>query len=359
MRAFISLLLLCLSSLSWAKSVVGNRVLVVLEDASEKTLYSQLWSDLESRDFLVSFESPKNDQLALFKHGQLAYEHLILTPPKSKGYGPALTPKILLDYTNAGGNTLLCLSAESGTPTAIASLLLELDIQLSPDRNAVVVDHFNFDQTSSPDKHDTLILPRPAPLRPDVKNFFGGDGVLAVPKAAGQALGNNSPLLAPILVAPSTAYSYNPKEESEAVEEPFASGSQLAIVSALQARNSARVTVLGSLEMLQDAWFTASVKSSDGKSVKTANRQFAQQLTEWTFKEVGMLKVGSITHYESDQKPANNNSVLVAENNPSLYRIKNDVVSSVSSQSSKFVLTLSRPSRSKSPSIPTPTTSRS
>ena len=329
MRVFVSLLLLCLSGLSWAKSIVGNRVLVVLEGASEKALFSQFWSDLESRDFLVSFETPKNDQLSLFKHGQLAFDHIILTPPKSKGYGPALTPKILLDYTNAGGNTLLCLSAESGTPTAIASLLLELDIQLSADRNSVVVDHFNFDQVSSPDLHDTLLLPRPAPLRPDVKNFFGGDGVLAVPKAVGQALGNNSPLLAPILAAPVTAYSYNPKEEGEAVEEPFASGSQLSIVSALQARNSARFTVLGSLEMLQDAWFTASVKGSDGKSVKTANRQFAQQLTEWTFKEVGVLKIGSITHYESDQKPAHNNSVLIAENNPSLYRIKNDVVSLV------------------------------
>lgn len=30
-----------------AKSAVGNRVLVVLEDSAEKALYSQFWGDLE------------------------------------------------------------------------------------------------------------------------------------------------------------------------------------------------------------------------------------------------------------------------------------------------------------------------
>ena len=43
-------LLILLSSvigLVQAKSAVGDRVLVVLEDSSEKALYSQFWSDLE------------------------------------------------------------------------------------------------------------------------------------------------------------------------------------------------------------------------------------------------------------------------------------------------------------------------
>ena len=40
---------------------------------------------LPARDFKLTFESPKNEQLSLFRHGALAFEHLILTPPKSKG----------------------------------------------------------------------------------------------------------------------------------------------------------------------------------------------------------------------------------------------------------------------------------
>ena len=245
------------------------------------------------------------------------------------GYGPSLTPKLLLDYTNAGGNVLLGLSAASPTPSAISSLLLELDIHLSPDRTSVVVDHFNYDTTSATDKHDILLVPRAGQLRPDVKNFFGGDGILALPRTVGQSLENASPLLTPILRAPETAYSYSPKDEVESMEDPFATGSQINLISALQARNSARFTVLGSLEMLEDKWFDATIKTKDGKSTKTVNRNFAAQLTAWTFKEVGVLKVGKISHYEiTDASKKGENSTQIGFQNPGIYRIKNDVVCS-------------------------------
>jgi oligosaccharyltransferase complex subunit beta len=204
----------------------------------------------------------------------------------------------------------------------------------------VVVDHFNYDTVSAAEKHDVLLVPRPGPLRTDVKNFFDGNGVLALPRTVGQSLGNTSPLLVPILKAPATAYSYNPKEEVESTDDPFATGSQLALISIMQARNSARFTVLGSLEMLEDKWFDASVKGSDGKSVKTVNREFAEQLSAWTFKEVGVLKVGKISHYEvTDASKKGENSTQVGFQNPGIYRIKNDVV--------WFFLLLPRPTRKK------------
>jgi oligosaccharyltransferase complex subunit beta len=38
-----------------------------------------------AREFKITFESPKKEDLSLFTHGELAYEHVILAPPKSKG----------------------------------------------------------------------------------------------------------------------------------------------------------------------------------------------------------------------------------------------------------------------------------
>lgn len=244
-----------------------------------------------------------------------------------QGYGPSLTPKRLLDFTNAGGNILLGLSSKSSTPSAIASLLLEFDISLPADRSSVVVDHFNHDTSAVGDQHDVLVLPRTGPFRKDVVNFFGGAGVLALPNSVAQALGNANPLLSSILKAPPTAYVYNPKEEAGSEEEIFATGSQISLITAMQARNSARFTVLGSLEMLQDTWFGASVQELGGKSVKTVNKEFARQLTEWTFKEIGVLKAGKIEHHEvvAAGKPAANTTQIGFEN-PTIYRIKNDVV---------------------------------
>jgi oligosaccharyltransferase complex subunit beta len=205
------------------------------------------------------------------------------------------------------------------------SLLLELNIHLPPDRQSVIVDHFNYDSKTAHENHDVLLVQPQRPIRPDVKNFFGGSQPIAVPRAVGQVLGNGSPLLVPILRAPSTAYSYNPKEESDVMDDLFASGEQICLVSALQARNSARLTVLGSVEVLHDTWFDANVKI-EGKAIHTGNQEFAKQLSGWAFKELGVLKVGTFQHHLNGQKPLIENGLATGEGNPTIYRIKNDVV---------------------------------
>lgn len=241
-----------------------------------------------------------------------------------------MTPHLLLQFIKQNGNILLTLSADSPTPTAISSLLLELDIHLAPDRNSLVVDHFNYDTSSVSEKHDVLLLPLPSALRSDARNFFGGDGTIAFPRAVAQELGNSSPLLAPILRAKSTAYSYNPKDEAEAVEDPFSVGEQISLVSSMQARNSARFMVFGSAEALENTWFNAEIKAVGGKDGKTGNREFAKQVTAWTFQELGVLKVGNVQHHLSsisEEAAGNDNVTQLGYLNPTIYRVKNDVVS--------------------------------
>jgi oligosaccharyltransferase complex subunit beta len=263
----------------------------------------------------------------LLKHGERAYDHVILLPAKSKGLGPALTANNILEFMKKEGNVLVALSSEQATPTAVQAMLLELDISTPTDKGALVVDHFNYDSSSASEQHDVLLLPFPAALRPDVNNYFAGEGYIAVPRAVGQTLGNESPLLSSILRAPNTAYSYNPKDEADGVEDPFAVGGQLNLVSAMQANNDARLTVVGSAEMLQNKWFAEKAKLGD-KAVTTANRDFAQKLSAWTFKETGVLKVGKFLHYQDDGASKKlNTSVAIPENNPTIYRIKTDVVS--------------------------------
>ncbi|PLB37953.1 dolichyl-diphosphooligosaccharide-protein glycotransferase [Aspergillus candidus] len=322
MRWCLSILLFSFLAVAHALSSSGNRLLVVLEDADDKGLYSTFWGDLEARGYDLDFQSPKSSDLSLFKYGEKAYDHLLILPPRSKGLGPALSPKNIVDFVNNDGNVLLGLSGKSTTPSAISSLLIELDFHMSSDRSSVVVDHFNYDTISAPEKHDVLIVPRPGQLRPDTKDFFGGEGVLAFPTASPHTLGDDNNLVAPIVRAPATAYSYNPKESSGSVEEVAATGSQLDIVSAMQGRNSARFTLLGSVESLQDHWFSATVKTPSGKKTQTANREFAQQLTAWTFKETGVLKVGKVEHSLATD-------VELKEPNPAMYRVKNEIVYSI------------------------------
>lgn len=177
--------------------------------------------------------------------------------------------------------------------------------------------------------------------------------MIAFPRGVGQELGNTSPLLTPILRAPRTAYSYNPKDDVEGVEDPFGVGPQLSLITTMQARNSARFTVIGSAELLENTWFDAKVKRSvglegvgtDAKEVKTSNQAFAKEVTGWTFNEIGVLKVGNIEHR------LNENGVQSNITNPKIYRIKNDVVSTSKSCRQTVVLMDARHMISSYPSI--------
>lgn len=230
-----------------------------------------------------------------------------------------MTPNVLLDFVNANGNIMIAASSTTAVSTSLTSLLSELDITLPTERTGVVVDHFNYDTNSASEEHNVLVLDSPASVRPGLKNYFEQPGdVIAVPHAIGHVLGN-SHLLTPILRAPSTAYSYNPKEQGETIEgdELFAAGKQIALVSGAQARNSARVTLVGSADLFQDKWFDANVAKAGEKKVKTGNRAFARSVSAWAFKEIGVVRVNEVEHQLADDN----------EVNPSIYRVKNDVVS--------------------------------
>jgi oligosaccharyltransferase complex subunit beta len=203
--------------------------------------------------------------------------------------------------------------------TSIVGFLSELDISLPVERTGTVIDHFNYDVRSAAESHDVLVVEGPINIRSGLKPYFEIEGgVVAFPHAVGHVLGSG-PLLSPVVRASATAYSYNPKEQAEVLDadDLFAAGQQLSLLSVFQARNSARVTVLGSAELLQNKWFEAVVGKPGGNSFRTDNQEFAKRVSGWAFQELGVLRVNSIEHKLQDSD----------ELNPGIYRIKNDVVS--------------------------------
>ncbi|KAG6206149.1 hypothetical protein E4U35_001968 [Claviceps purpurea] len=321
MQSILSIAVLLLAAVVSAVSTTGNRLLVVLDDVAEKDSYKQFFGDLTERGYQISYETPRSSQIQLFHLGERTYDHLVFLPAKVKALGPNLTPSLLVDFINAKGNVLVALSSKIPTLSSLTAFLSELDITLPAERTGTVVDHFNYDTVSAAETHDVLVLDSPTSVRPGVKDYFQVPGVLSFPHGAGHTLGSGA-LLTPVVRAPSTAYSYDPREQADAVdpEDLFAAGKQLALVSVFQARNSARLAVVGSAEMLQDKWLDAQVSRPGGKSAKTENREFSKRISGWAFQEIGVLKVNKIEH----QLKGDN------ETNPEIYRIKNEVSYSIS-----------------------------
>ena len=93
---------------------------------------------------------------------------------------------------------------------------------------------------------------------------------------------------------PST-YSANPVKPID--DNPESSGANTLLVTALQARNNARIVVTGSVDMFSNDFFRTKLsKSSNSDAPYVGNELFCGSITRWVFGEVGVLRFRDIIH---------------------------------------------------------------
>lgn len=128
-----------------------------------------------------------------------------------------------------------------------------------------------------------------------------------------------NPLLLDILTASSYSYTYNPSEKI--TEYPHSVGKSTLLISALQARNNARVVFVGSLDFFSNDFFQSPVQSNAANSKrfeKSGNQDLAVSLSQWVFKEKGVIRVAGIDHHKVGEKKP-----------PVAYTIKEDIIYSI------------------------------
>lgn len=128
-----------------------------------------------------------------------------------------------------------------------------------------------------------------------------------------------NPLLMEVLTASSYSYTYNPSEKI--TEYPHSVGKGTLLISALQARNNARVVFVGSLDFFSNDFFGSSVQRNAPNSKRfdrSGNQDLATSLSQWVFKEKGVIRATKIDHHKvGETKP------------PVAYTIKEDIVYSI------------------------------
>ena len=74
---------------------------------------------------------------------------------------------------------------------------------------------------------------------------------------------------------------------------PHVVGKNTILIAGLQARNNARVIILGSIDFLSDSYLTAKV----GKDGKVAgNSDVVSDIVAWCFKQAGVIKIDFVEH---------------------------------------------------------------
>ncbi|XP_050413195.1 dolichyl-diphosphooligosaccharide--protein glycosyltransferase 48 kDa subunit [Patella vulgata] len=280
-----------------AAAIAQKRTLILVDNWSIRETHSTFFRSLRDQGFDLTFKTADDSNLALVKYGEFLYENLIIFSPSVEDFGGSVDVGAITNFIDGGGNVLVAGSSSLGDP--IRELATECGIEFD-EENTAVIDHLNFDINDDgkhtlivADTNNLLDAPMIVGQKASSPFLFRGVGMVADP---------DNPLVLGVLHASSTAYSYNPDEKIS--EFPHAVGKNTLLISALQARNNARVIFVGSIDFFSDEFFQTSVQNANnGKRFeKSGNQELANNLALWVFREKGVLRVGTVEHHLKGSK---------------------------------------------------------
>jgi len=273
----------------------GKRVLALLDNFGIRETHSTFFKSLKDRGFQVTYKLADDSDLALSKYNEYLYDHLILFCPNIVEFGGSISTKSVIDFIDAGGNVLV--AADNQLTEPMREIAGECGVEFG-DEESFVIDRFN--TASNDDGRSTLIVVDSEYLINN-KLISGSKAKSGSPflyRGVGMTIDPENPLLIEVLTGSPTSYTYNP--DKKITEYPQTVGKSTLLISALQARNNARVMFVGSIEFFSNDFFESNiVKSLGGKQFdKSGNEDLTAGLTQWLFKESGVLRVVQVKHNE-------------------------------------------------------------
>jgi oligosaccharyltransferase complex subunit beta len=267
-----------------------DNVLVIVDSPSRVDTHSLFIKKLKSSGFNTEVKHVDDPTLVLKKYGEFLYEHIVLLAPSTEEFTGTTSTESLVEFIDAGGNIIVTADVETGD--AIRDLASEVGVEIDESGNSVI-DHFNFDEKD--EGYHTKIRTSP-------DNLISSEHIVKKTRdeclyhGTGLATDSSNPLVLNILTASSTAYSHNPQEAIK--DYPHAVGKNTILIAGLQARNNARVLVLGSIDFLSDEFLIARIAKpgQGGKSSPAGNNQVVADLLAWCFKQSGVIRIDFVEH---------------------------------------------------------------
>ncbi|KAE8687706.1 Dolichyl-diphosphooligosaccharide--protein glycosyltransferase 48 kDa subunit [Hibiscus syriacus] len=312
--ASISILLPFLCNSFSPEIPTDRRVLVLLDDLAIKSSHSSYFNSLKSRGFDLDFKLADDPKIALQRYGQYLYDALILFCPSVERFGGSIDVASIINFVDSGHD--LIVAADVNASDLIREVATECGVDFDEDPSAMVIDHIRYAVSETEGDH-TLIASDDL-IKSDV--ILGSKKITApvLFQGIGHSLNPVNSLVLKVLSTSPSAYSANPK--SKLSTPPSLMGSEISLVSVVQARNNARILISGSLSMISNRFFRSGVQKagSTTKHEKSGNEQFFTELSKWVFHERGHLKAVNVKHHKVGET-----------DEPALYRINDELVYSL------------------------------
>ena len=240
---------LCLSILIKIALCAAN--ISVVEDDFSKYTYSRFFKSLKRRGHKLTIKSATDKTIKLTEYGESLYDNLLILSPSSKQIGE-LTYKDLLTFIDNGNNLFIAID-ENYSNDFVGKIADRCGIALHS-KKSKVIDHLNFDLLKKDNSLDNdIILLSNWPKHKAIianKNEIPSAPVLF--SGIGMSFKKNSHLTLSLLSGNQQTYSKDYSIQTPIDKSIIDSGNKLSLIAALQMRNNARITFLGSLKMLSD-----------------------------------------------------------------------------------------------------------
>jgi len=289
----------------------GPKTLVMLDSFDTLQSHSLFFADLVAAGYELDYFLADDPELALQEYGEWSYSQAVIFAPAIDDFGGATDVETVLEFIDAGNNVILAASADVNDPTReIASACgVEFD-----EEGTYVIDHVNYAASDADGEHTVVVANgKSIPvITGDAKGplLFRGVGSLTRDDPDG--------LLVELVTGSSSSYSHSPQEAVS--EYPHVVGTDTGLVTALQARNNARVLISGSLDLFSNEFYSgnaAKASAAGSSKVASGNQEWVKNVVAWTFQETGLVRHSNVRHYTA----ADPDTCC-----PDTYRIKDDVV---------------------------------
>eukprot|EP01087_Luapelamoeba_hula_P007364 TRINITY_DN1808_c0_g1_i1.p1 TRINITY_DN1808_c0_g1~~TRINITY_DN1808_c0_g1_i1.p1 ORF type:complete len:469 (-),score=86.99 TRINITY_DN1808_c0_g1_i1:58-1422(-) len=270
-----------------AQASAKPRALVLLDSLQTRNTHSRFFQHL-STIYDLDYKQASEPRLTLSHHGAYLYDALVHFASSATEFGE-ITVDDVLNFIDDGHSLLV--AADSDMSDTVREIAAECGV-IFEEEGTLVVDHFNFDKSDFDGDHTLVVAHN---FNKNVPVITGTVKAPVLFKGIGHVLEKNNKLLLPILRASPTAYSSGAEAELNGVGK----GSDVVLISALQARNNARVSFVGSLDLFSDKFYQASVEkhAADGSAVQSGNEELGKNLVSWTFGQRGVLRTSNVNHH--------------------------------------------------------------
>ncbi|OQR90286.1 dolichyl-diphosphooligosaccharide-protein glycosyltransferase 48kD subunit, partial [Thraustotheca clavata] len=264
------------------------RTAIFLDEGNDGKQYSAFFEQLSERGHELSYFTEKSNEFALKHYGSALFENVVILSPSLKTLGAsALGKDALLSFVEEGGNVIV------GGSLRLSKMLRQFALESGVEfdkKGTIVMDHINHLEDPSDTYHSliktTKWINSPLVVGKDVVT----DKKPIVYNGIGMTLEPSNILGFTILSAEPTAYSAAPTKEIRESHEVVI-GTNVGLVTAIQARNNARLIFTGSLDLFDNTYVT---------SGKYGNGPFLKAVAAWGLNESGVLKVSNIHHARED-----------------------------------------------------------